>query len=829
MSALSQIEAALVRIGYRPEAIIRDYTFADVLSQVTEAQRVDLAAFTQTPESFRSAAFGVVAGAVDAEGEVAAKRALGAPIIFSIDREGVTVWQIGAKRRPRALERVGLDAVDALFSRNANFWHPQAVHRAKSLGSFDPRYQLDFVDLGLLPAIEQEVQTKLDRVLGEVLELLLPKEDARTPDVDRAAFRTTFRLLAAKILRDRQHPWAAKWDHTDVGSVLKAIEAYYHLERIEAVSWIFPRASAEAAWERLCRAVSFRNISADSLAFVYENTLVTADTRKLLGTHNTPRQVAEYILQRIDLSRLNLNRLRIFEPFTGAGTFLVSTLRRLRDSLPPGWSVEKQHDYLTERITGSEIDVFACEVAKLSLILADYPNPNRWKIACQDLFAPTAFTQAAAGATVILCNPPFEDFTKGERERYRDAAQRSFSKPMMVLHATLNCHPEAIGFVLPQGFLKQEQYAGLRQRVARSYGSIELVSLPDRIFEKSGYESALLIATELRGDSDAGVTKLVSVTVDDSDRLSFLRSGVTSATRHRTSLVRDGRLWVGALDELWEHLASNPRLDEVAEIYRGLKWWRQRDGVSAEPKEGFRPGVYLPKESLQPFRILRAKWLNFNPASLMRPAPPSRPWHLPKVLTNNQRLSRGPWRIAAAFDTTGLAASQQFFGIWPKEGRISGRTLEAILNSPLANAYLTEHSTRLDFTNKMLKKLPMPQRIEREALERAAERYHEALLKSDQGADNDLLNRLLIDVDAQVLKSYDLPPRLERQLLEYFRGHRRPVAHDFGHWFPQDLTAFIPLHEYASPEFDRVVGPWILEVFTPAPPEEADALARFID
>jgi len=829
MSALGQIEAALVRIGYRSEAIIRDYTFADVLSSETESQRVDLAAFTQTPESFRSAAFGVVAGGADAEGEVAAKRALGAPIIFSIDAEGVTVWQIGAEGRPRARDRVGLEAVDALFSRNADRWHPQAVHRAKSLGSSNPSYQLDFVDLGLLPAIEQEVQAKLDRVLGKVVELLLPVERERTADLERAAFRTTFRLLAAKILQDRRHSVAGSWDRTDVGSVLRGIETYYDLAQIATASGVLPRASVDAAWESLSPAVSFRNISADTLAFVYENTLVTADTRKLLGTHNTPRRVAEYILERIDLSRFDLDSLRIFEPFTGAGTFLVSSLRHLRDVLPPHWSAEDQHRYLTDRITGSEVDFFACEVAILSLILADYPNANGWKIACGDLFAPTAFVQAAAGANVILCNPPFEDFNAEERARYPEAFRRSFSKPMVALHAALDCRPDAIGFVLPQGFLGQQQYAGLRERVARTYSSVELVSLPDRIFEKSGYESALLIATDPRQGSDSALTKLRSVTVKDADRLEFLRSGVTSAPRHRTSLVRNARLWIGTLDELWEHLARNPRLGDVAKIYRGLQWWHQKDGVSKEPREGFRPGVYRPLESLEPFRILRTAWLNFDPTSLMYPGPPSRPWHLPKVLANNQRLSRGPWRLAAAYDATGLAASQQFFGIWPRQGRISGQVLEAVLNGPLANAYLTEHSTKQHFTNTTLRQLPIPQKVEEEAIELTVGRYRDALRESDRRVDDELLNRLLTDVDAQVLKSYDLPPRLERQLLEFFRGHRRPVAHDFKHWFPEDLTAFIPLHEYASPDFDRVVGPWILEVFTPAPPEEADALARFID
>ena len=60
MNALQRIEAELRQLGYASEAILRGYTFADVLSATGEPRRVELAAFTQLPESYRSAAFGVV-------------------------------------------------------------------------------------------------------------------------------------------------------------------------------------------------------------------------------------------------------------------------------------------------------------------------------------------------------------------------------------------------------------------------------------------------------------------------------------------------------------------------------------------------------------------------------------------------------------------------------------------------------------------------------------------------------------------------------------------------------------------------------------------------
>src|SRR5262249_122781 len=141
----------------------------------------------------------------------------------------------------------------------------------------------------------------------------------------------------------------------------------------------------ESAWERLRDGINFRNISADDLAFVYENTLITTETRKSFGTHGTPRTVAEYVVSKLRLDCLEVDNLNIYEPFAGAGIFMVAALRQLRESLPRDWSDAQRHRYLVRHIRGDENDPFAKEVAVLSLILADYPNANGWQVEQVDL------------------------------------------------------------------------------------------------------------------------------------------------------------------------------------------------------------------------------------------------------------------------------------------------------------------------------------------------------------------------------------------------------------------------------------------------------------
>ncbi|HRW60310.1 MAG TPA: N-6 DNA methylase [Defluviicoccus sp.] len=830
MNALQTIEFELRQLGYTSEAIIRAYTFADVLSATGEPRRVELAAFTQVPESYRSAAFGVVIE--EDEASLRQKWALGAPILFSVGREDVGVWRVGAQGAPRLLERVGLEALPELFRRNADRWRPQAVHRAKSLGQVQSAYQLDFVDLGLLPAIEHEVEDKLDRLLRQIVEGLMAGLDSERED---AVFRTTFRLLAAKILLDREHPAAETWRVAPVADVLEGIESYYGLGHLTTnpLSGV-PNPSAEAAWSTLLQAISFRNISSDSLAFVYENTLVTKDTRRRFGTHSTPRQVAEYVVSRLDLSRFDLDALTVFEPFTGAGAFLVAALRHMRDLLPEGLSGEDRHAFLVPRIRGADIDAFACEVATLSLILADYPNANGWKIANEDLFRAEDLSRQVGLAKVVLCNPPWEDFEAEERIEYSEMAAKSFSKPMAVLRTVLDAEPEAIGFVIPQGFLRQRQYGDLRQAIADRYKRVELTSLPDRVFQRAGFEAAVLIAADRRVAGREGQVHLVSTVVTDRDRAEFLAIGKVTAERRRTKAVSSGDLWIGELDELWELAERLPRLGGMADIYRGLKWWKQASGLSEVPRDGFAPGVFKAADSLAQFALRNPVYLNTSPEAAMFPGPLGRAWEKPKVITNVARLSRGPWRMAASADWSGLVASQGFFGIWPKTDDLPLEALEAILNGPFANAFLTERASNQHFTNELLKLLPMPKRPLGRVVE-SVKRYRAARVSASAEVltptdGDDLLNRLLVEVDAEVLRAYDLPPRLERRLLEFFRGHEheRRVAPPFTGWLPKDFTAYIPLHEYLGPLVERNRGAWALGAFPPAPEEEAVLLRQYI-
>ena len=83
-------------------------------------------------------------------------------------------------------------------------------------------------------------------------------------------------------------------------------------------------------------------------------------------------------------------------------------------------------------------------------------------------------------------------------------------------------------------------------------------------------------------------------------------------------------------------------------------------------------------------------------------------------------------------------------------------------------------------------------------------------------------------IDAAVVASYSLPVRIERELLRFFEGARRPVAHSWSGWANMEDSTGLSLAEILSGARDRFTGNWDKKTFTPLPIIEADALRRYL-
>ena len=204
------------------------------------------------------------------------------------------------------------------------------------------------------------------------------------------------------------------------------------------------------------------------------------------------------------------------------------------------------------------------------------------------------------------------------------------------------------------------------------------------------------------------------------------------------------------------------------------------------------------------------------------------PWDKPKVIANGRRISRGPWRIVGYPDSSGLVCTKNFIGIWPKSD-INIEVLSAFINSPLVNAALYLKGYGRENSIRILEQIPipLPGTIDTERITQLVKYYGKLRSGFKRGsATAPIIQKCiqtLMEIDSLILKAYDLPPRLERKLLEFFRGYPRPVPFHFPNYYPEDFKPCILLHKYLEMDLKQSSAGELLKRITPFDSEDMNS------
>ncbi len=783
-----------------------------MLAQELVQRRILLAAFAQYPPSCSSACFGVVSHTETCQDDLEKYKALGAPQIIVLRKEGVERWAVRASGPPTRVESISSREIVQVFKNRKDQWSPKAMSRAKAPVPKPPGRQLDFVDTGLLPALEHEAQQKLDELIVNVVkdskrvfEKLRPGREL--PEAE--FFALLFGLLRAKVLRDANA--VPSIDLADPRNALNQVKAYYPSGDGGLSKYLTEPALLTMIAERVRSAFILDNLSAETLAYVYEHTLVTPAQRRALGIHTTPPYIAEYILRRLPVGQISAAQRKVLDPMCGRGTLLVAALRRLRDLLPTSMSAGEKHAYLVSHLRGLDCESYSCEVAKLSLLLADLPNPNGWDISAADSFAPGKLERAASEASILVANPPFEKFTDMERELY--SPQIGYKGGEMLRRA-LPALPEGalVGVVMPRKLLDGRSYRPIRDCLVSHFELIELVCLPDRVFPKSDAQTVLVLARKESKRDARRLVRFVDVIPRDLD--AFRRQYAATREEH----VPQGRLtgskgsaaptfWIPRLHSVWDVLADTPCLGDFARVHRGVEhepglMKQNRDRIVRKvPFDSGVPGIADVRGQLGPYAVREPRYVDVRESFRRRSAPGAwgRRWDEPKVVANAKRATRGPWRLVGAMDRDGLVCTDSFFGMWLREPGMPLELLAAVVNGPVANAFVRDHEPERHNRRETVLRVPFPSDWETiaSAIKDLVNQYIE---DSAEGEEDNAVGTAM-RIDAEVLRAYRLPPREERHLLDMFWGEHRPGMPSFEGYIPPDFTAWIPLHMYLSDTF----------------------------
>lgn len=353
---VAPVHKGLLNVGFRADRIRPDWPVPGL------EKKASLLAFADRPFDSRTASVAVVQGPQPDDSDILALRPLGAPLVFACLPDCCHFWTQGATR-PVFQRRLTLGELPRFFDEQRENLAPASIYRAKLWGRLDRDFQLDFVDAGLMPLVEEEAGEKLTKLVERVV--ASTKKHLGWAEVSDAngrwLLKSAFWLLAAKILQDKQVPGFVRLNLTDLEQVYDRLAQHYNSRSPcpVPVGGARRRDALVAAAEEIGRFAHCGCVSTEALGYLYESALIDRATRRKLGTHSTPTWLVDYIVGRLRpwIGEIPVGKRRVFEPACGHAAFLISAMRLLSELLPSDWH-EPRRAYLRRRLQGVEIDPF---------------------------------------------------------------------------------------------------------------------------------------------------------------------------------------------------------------------------------------------------------------------------------------------------------------------------------------------------------------------------------------------------------------------------------------------------------------------------------------
>jgi hypothetical protein len=824
-SMTAQARDCLRACGYWDDLIFADF-------EASRDRKLPLVAFAHRPFDARSSCIAFLPSSPTPAQDVESLRDLGVPLLFLVGEKSWDVWWLTSAGAQHHRSLKSGDVPRYFEGRKADF-APGAIFRAKTWARAHEARQLDFVDVGLLPLVESEAGVRLRQLFEDMVAHTmdaLGMSSGTLNEVDAHwLVKANFWLLAGKLLRDKSVPNFTRLDLHDVQRVFDLVAEHYDAQTVRVRGRLTAlRAAAGVA----AAFASLRCISTETLGALYEEALLSKQTRKLLSVHRTPTYLVDYMLAK--LSRwmeedTGIRNCRVFEPACGHAPFLVGAVRLLSDLLPDDLASDRiaRRRFLRKHIAGCDRDDFALEIARLSLTLADIPNPNGWSLdPVKDMFAGEYLDGHIAAASVVLVNPPFEDAaTTAQQRADGDLRHHRNGQAAELLRRLLrSLPPEGIfGVVVPQSLLEGRPFLQLRRELLSSFELREISVFPDKMFQFADVETAIILGRRAPQETPAGrAFTFRRIREADMPRFAagYFASANTTGDAARMEQTEDACLVIPDLPDVWAFFRASPRFADVASIENGFNFRGEDDPaypagevkIGTGPAKGFVQGFANVTGSPDTHLLPEIVWLNQNSA-IIRRAVGGTERNIPQVLLNHVRVSRDRWRHKAFVDEVGRPAVASFLLVRPHLREWSLAVLWAVCNSPLANAYTYAHSAKKHIMAGFLREMPVPDLVKHspDRLEAAVRAYLAAArefsakqvatatkskapakarrsTKSNASGGQLLFDALDLDspeavtaarerlralhwrVDAEVLRLYALPPKIERELLDFFGG-----------------------------------------------------------
>ncbi|PKM82968.1 MAG: hypothetical protein CVU89_02235 [Firmicutes bacterium HGW-Firmicutes-14] len=757
-SALKKVENLILTCGYDQNAIRRDYRFIDDKKVICSADMVVFSENKHLDVSTSCIAVVWTENGGDADNLIQRYRFLAAPFIIILNPLEVNIYDLRKQERYKSI--VSYKLLEKYFSVNRLNYDKQNLLTAKNTDYF---YQITLFAVNatkykLVELFESAIRSEKNR-LGEKY----------NDDITHVAIH----VLAACIIEDKL------WGYdTRVGNAVELIEKclrYFHNYFKGIIGEPVKEQIAQNIFEDIRNQLTFQALTNDILGHLYEFAILDNDIRKMFGIHWTEENLAQQICKCMPFELIPEDKRYVLDGTCGSGSFLIAACNRLNKLLPMKMDRQYKHDLLTERITGVELDKFASEVAKLSLLVYSIPYGNRWNIINSDFFQ----VPLNRKPSIIMTNPPF-DYDKN-----KEIAAKFMDKYLDALE------PGGImAIILPATYLEGSKCVKSRNKLLNSARIYEIWYLPENSFETSDVPVVVIILRKSEVGQRFSKYPVKSLFVSNNDYKLFKKSG-----RATKVIFNNAEEWINSpqkiisnsiLDSCLKRIKVETSIGKLVSIDRGIepKIKSNEDfcnEIAYDSAANWEKWLQSPGENiLEPYKITWKNYRGHNRLYVRYPGKHHRgkekvPFKSEKILLNVTRNSLSKWRIYGAIDRDGYYVSHGFYIMYDRTSSISYEELIAVINHPLTSLYIDKYNKKKYLNKDTVKNIPFPKFTEtqKRIIINSVNRISELKNKKGPNWQHEVCG-LIIDVDNIVYDAFQVPEFEREKIAEYFSDVCRP-------------------------------------------------------
>jgi len=483
----------------------------------------------------------------------------------------------------------------------------------------------------------------------------------------------------------------------------------------------------------------FSRVDKDILKDVYQRYL-PREERKRLGEFYTPDEVITYILDAVGYTTNNdVENKFLLDPACGSGSFLVESVRRLiRRFESKGFNLKdpvqtrQALEEITRHIYGVDINPFACFIAEMNMLFQivdlfevvrkKYPSfrLNRFNICTADSLTPplteeqkqkmelelVRTTNSRAKAFIeehikadeikemkfdfVVGNPPYvrlHELSEEDKKYYRQAfesAKGQFDLYLLFIEQGikwLNLKGN-FGFIVPRFVLFNKQMSPAREFVLSTCKINEIadIGMP---FEESETENIIIHFQKEENDETRSENKVkLILNIKDFKKRVWEETSISQKVfidlPYKAFNIFLNEKSTGILRKM-ENQSS--KLEKIAEIRRGIEWYKTSECVASEQINENYAKVLLGEDTTK-YRI------KFEHVFIDTTNP--RVGRMRKYMEVPEKLlvRRVSSDLVAAYDDEQYYALKNLYVILPKdEDKLPLKFILAILNSKLMNYY----------------------------------------------------------------------------------------------------------------------------------------------